>query len=62
MRRCGIIDAVSTTPVDGLSPEECANCTEIALVAQEVGLLFALGPEADGVRQGVHGLSVAANE
>ena len=31
-------------------------------MAQEVGLLFTLGPEADGVGQGVHGLSVAANE
>ena len=31
-------------------------------MAQEVGLLFTLGPEADGIRQGVHGLSVAANE
>ena len=58
----GIFDTVATTPVDRLSPEECANSTEVALVAQEVGLLFTLGPEADGIRQGVHGLSVAANE
>lgn len=58
----GIVDTVATTPVDGLSPEECANSTEVALMAQEIGLLFTLGPEADGVRQGVHGLSVASNE
>lgn len=31
-------------------------------MAQEVGLLLAFGPEADGVRQCVHGLSVAADE
>lgn len=58
----GLVDTASTTPVDGLSAEECANSTEIALVAQEVGLLFTLGPEADGVREGVHGLSMASNE
>lgn len=58
----GIVDTVSTTPVDGLSPEECANSTKVALMAQEIGLLFPLGPEADGIGQGVHGLSVASNK
>lgn len=31
-------------------------------MAQEVGLFLALGPEADGVGEGVHGLSMASNE
>lgn len=31
-------------------------------MTQEVGLLFAFGPEANGIRQRVHGLSMSANE
>lgn len=31
-------------------------------MAQEVGLLAALAPELDGVRQGVHGLRVAPDK
>lgn len=31
-------------------------------MAQKVGLLLAFGPEADGIRQCVHGLAMAADE
>ena len=49
IRRRGIVDAVSAAPIDGLSAKKGANGTEIALMAQEVGLLFTFGPETDGV-------------
>lgn len=62
MRPSGIIGAVATTPVDRLSTQECTHGTEIAFVAQEVGLFLALGPEPNGVGEGVHGLAVASNE
>jgi hypothetical protein len=61
--RCNhLVDAVSATPVLRLASDEGANGAEIALVAQEIRLLLALGPEADGVRESIHGLPVASNE
>lgn len=45
----GLLEAVPPTPVDGLTLEEDADGAQVALVAQEIGLLGALGPELDGV-------------
>lgn len=56
------VDRVPATPVARLALEEGADGAEVAFVAQEVCLLLAVGPEADGVRQGVHCLAVAADE
>lgn len=57
-----MLDASSSAPVLGLPLEERAHGPEIALVPQKVGLLLAVGPEADGVGERVHGLVVAADE
>lgn len=52
----------STTKVPRLPLQERADGAEVALVTQKVGLLGALGPEFDGVREGVDGLSVTTDE
>lgn len=46
----------------GLALQKRAHGPEIPFVAQEVGLLFAVGPEPDGVGERVHGLVVASDE
>jgi hypothetical protein len=61
--RChNVIQTVSATPVLGLASNKRTDCAEIAFVTEEICLLLALGPEADGVGKGVHGLAVAADE
>lgn len=54
--------ALSTAPVLRLALQERANATQVSLVPEEIGLLGALGPEADSIRERVHRLSVAPNE
>lgn len=56
------VKAIPTAPVGGLSSKERPHRTDVALMAEEVGLLLTLGPEADGIRESVHGLSVSADE
>lgn len=61
--RCDhIINTVSATPVLRLASDEGTDSTKVALVAQEIGLLLALGPEADGIGESVHRLAVAPDE
>lgn len=61
--RCDhVVNTVSATPVLRLASDEGTNGAEVALVAQEIGLLLALGPEADGVGECVHRLAVAPDE
>ena len=57
-----LFEAVSTTPVLGLPFEEGAHGAKIALVAEEVCLLRTFGPEVDGIRQGLDGLSMTSDE
>lgn len=57
-----IVHAVPTAPVLRLPPDKGADGTQIALMAQEVCLLLALGPEADSVGESVHGLPVPTDE
>lgn len=57
-----VLEAAPAAPVPGLPLEEGADAPEVALVAEEVGLLLAFTPELDGVAEGVHGLAVAADE
>lgn len=48
--RCNhVVDTVSAAPILRLPADESSNSSEVAFVAQEVCLLFALGPETDGV-------------
>lgn len=49
LRSNHVVDTVSATPILRLALDESPNCAEIALVAQEVCLFFALRPEADGI-------------
>lgn len=44
-----LVNAASAAPIDWLPAKECANCADIALMAEEVRLLLALGPETDSV-------------
>lgn len=61
--RCNyLIKTISATPVLRLASDKGADGAKVAFVAEEVRLLFALGPEADGVGEGVHGLAMAADE
>jgi len=61
--RCSrIVDAVPATPVLWLSADEGADSAQVALVPQEVCLLFALGPEFNGVGECVHRLAVPADK
>jgi hypothetical protein len=57
-----IFHAISSTPVLGLSFEKSADCAEIALVSQKVCLFLALGPELDGIGEGVHSLAMATDK
>lgn len=61
--RCSqIVDAVPATPVLRLSANEGADSAQVALMPQEICLLFTLGPEFDGVRKCVHRLAVPADK
>lgn len=44
-----VVNTVSATPVLRLALDEGADSAEVTLVAQEICLLLALGPEADGI-------------
>lgn len=44
-----LVNAVSAAPIDWLPAKECANCAYIALVAEEVRLFLAFGPETDSI-------------
>lgn len=57
-----ILETIPPAPVLRLSLEKSPDRAEIPLVAEEIRLLFALGPKLDGVRKGVHRLGVATNE
>lgn len=57
-----VFHAVSSTPVLRLSFEKSADGAEIALVSQEICLFLALGPELDGIGEGVHRLAMAADK
>lgn len=57
-----LVDTIPPAPVLRLASNESTDGTEVALVAQEVGLLLALGPETDGVGECVHRLAVAPYE
>lgn len=57
-----LIETISSTPVLRLAADEGAHGAEVAFVSEEICLLLALGPEADGVGEGVHCLAVAADE
>jgi hypothetical protein len=43
------VNAVSATPVDWLPAKERTDGTDVALMAKEVSLFLALGPETDCV-------------
>lgn len=61
--RCNhFVNTVSAAPVLWLASDEGTDGTQVTLVAQEIGLLLALGPEADGVGESVHRLAVAPDE
>jgi hypothetical protein len=61
--RCDhVVNTVSATPVLRLASDEGTHSTQVALVAQEIRLLLALGPEADGVGESIHRLPVAPNK
>ena len=48
--RCNnFVHTVSAAPVLRLASDEGSDGAEVTLVAQEICLLLALGPEADGV-------------
>lgn len=48
--RCNhIIDAVPAAPILRLALDEGSNSPKVAFVTQEVCMLLALGPEADGI-------------
>lgn len=57
-----LIQTISAAPILRLASDEGAHGAQVALVAEEVCLFLALGPEADGVGKGVHCLAVAADE
>lgn len=56
------LKAIPPPPIPGLSLEERAHGAQVSLMAEEIGFLGALGPEIDGVGEGLDGLAVAADE
>lgn len=44
-----LVNAVSAAPIDWLPAKECADCADIAFMAEEVRLFLALGPETDSI-------------
>ena len=56
------LKAIPPPPIPGLPLEERAHGPQVSLVAEEIGFLGALGPEIDGVGEGLDGLAVAADE
>ena len=56
------LKAIPPPPIPGLSLEERAYGAQVSLVAEEIGFFGALGPEIDGVGEGLDGLAVAADE
>lgn len=56
------LKAIPPPPIPGLPLEERAHRPQVSLVAEEIGFLGALGPEVDGVGEGLDGLAVAADE
>ena len=61
-RRRHAFQTISSSPVLRLSFQESANGTEVALVAEEIGVFFAIRPKPDSVGEGIHGLAVASDE
>lgn len=57
-----LLEAIPAAPIARLAFQERAHCAQIALMSQEIRLFLAFGPEFDGVRKRVHGLSMAADE
>lgn len=55
-------EAVPAAPVPWLTFEEGSHGAEVAFVAEKVCLLLTFGPEINGIRQGLNGLSVASDE
>ena len=53
---------IPPTPVARLPFQECAYCAQVAFMSEKIRLLFPLGPELDGVGQGVDCLAMAANK
>ena len=61
-RRSGAVQTGPSSPVCRLSAQKRPYGSDVALVAEEVCLLLPLGPEPDGVGEGVHSLAVSADE
>lgn len=57
-----ILKAIPPPPVLRLPLEERTHGTQVTLMAEEIGLLLALGPEVDGIGKSLDGLAVAADE
>ena len=56
------LKAVSPPPILGLPLEERTHRAQVSFMAKEISLLFSLGPKVDGIREGLDGLAVAADE
>lgn len=56
------LKAIPPPPVLRLPLEKRTHGTQVTLMAEEIGLLLALGPEVDGIGKSLDGLAVATDE
>lgn len=57
-----LFKTIPSPPVPRLTLQKGAHRSQIAFVAKEIGSLGALRPELNGIRERVHGLTVATDE
>ena len=55
-------ETVPAPPISRLPLEKRSDGAKVSFVAKEIGFLLSLGPELDGVRQGLNCLPMPADE